>query len=226
MHYIGDFSRQVFGPYLGTEFSIYSLYKYTFFFPVKINLITNFRYIWGHLQRERTENTYNRDKHGIRDFMQSSVDLLFFFLCVFEILLCCGMKKHLLILWHCFSWIQNRHKILVVGGRPVGRSVMSVTLVQSIKCSEFKGNFYSIEKCCLSIVRIPTPVFQIETVYYSFVFLKKVFCLTVNRPVDQPCQWLLPPEHWCRCIHWISYKSIVSQRKRKSIPKSPPNCRM
>ncbi len=31
--------------------------------------------------------------------MQSSVDLQFF---VFEIILCCGMKKHLLILWHCF----------------------------------------------------------------------------------------------------------------------------
>lgn len=55
-----------------------------FFFPVKINLITNFRYIWGHLQRERTENTYNRDKHGIRDFMQSSVDLLFFFVCIWD----------------------------------------------------------------------------------------------------------------------------------------------
>jgi len=33
-------------------------------------------------ERERTENTYNKDKHGIRDFMQSSVDLQFF--CIWD----------------------------------------------------------------------------------------------------------------------------------------------
>lgn len=155
--------------------------------------------------------------------MQSSVDLqVFFFFFVFEILLCCGMKKHLLILWHCFSWLQNRHKVLVVGGRPVGRSVTSVTLVQSIKCSEFKGSFYSIEKCWWS-VHCPHPHSSLSDrngVLFLNVFLKKAHCMTVNRPGDQPHQWLLPPEHWHRCIHWISYKSIVSQRKRnKQYPK-------
>lgn len=118
--------------------------------------------------------------------MQSSVGLQFF---VFEILLYCGMKKHLLILWHCFSRLQNRHIIRVVRGRPVERSMMSVTLVQSIKCIEVKGNFYSMEKCWCSVYN-PHPCSSpsdINCTLFLCLFLKKVLFLTVYRPTEGFC---------------------------------------
>lgn len=61
-----------------------------------------------------------------------------------------------------FSWLQNRHKIRVVGGRPVERSMMSVTLVQSIKSSEVKGKYIPRRSAdVLAVIHIPIPVLQI-----------------------------------------------------------------
>lgn len=99
--------------------------------------------------------------------------------------LCCGMKKHLLILWHCFSWLQIRHKIRVVGGRPVVQSMMSATLVQSIKCIEVKGNFNSMEKCWCS-VHNPHPCSSPSDINCTLFlsFFKKASCWTVYRPAD------------------------------------------
>ncbi len=116
--------------------------------------------------------------------MQSSVDLQFF--CIWDPSLL-WFEKAPADIMALFSWLQNRHKIHVVGGRPVERSMMSVTLVQSIKCSEVKGNFYSMEKCWCSVHNphsYSSPSDINCTLFLNVFFLKKASCLTVYRPAD------------------------------------------
>lgn len=128
--------------------------------------------------------------------MQSSVDLQFF--CIWDPSLL-WFEKAPADIMALFSWLQNRHKIRVVGGRPVERSMMSVTLVQSIKCSEVKGNFYSMEKCWCSVHNphsYSSPSDINCTLFLKVFFFKKgllFYCIQARR-------WLPPPEHWRRCI--------------------------
>ncbi len=155
--------------------------------------------------------------------MQSSVDLQFF--CIWDPSLL-WFEKAPADIMALFSWLQNRHKIHVVGGRPVERSMMSVTLVQSIKCSEVKGNFHSMEKCWCSVHNphsYSSPSDINCTLFLNVFFFKKrppVWLYT--GPQMATATWTLTQ------MHWISYRSIVTQTKvrKQTIAKSPLNCRM
>lgn len=151
--------------------------------------------------------------------MQSSVDLQFFLY----------LRYFSVVVWKSTCWYYGTvflvTKLRLVGGRPVERSMMSVTLVQSIKCSEVKGNFYSMEKCWCSVHNphsYSSPSDINCTLFLNVFFKKRPPVWLYTGPQMVTATWTLTQ------MHWISYRSVVTQTKerKQTIAKSPQNCRM